>query len=164
MGKKAQARGRSKPGTSVALPEWLNSTAAIATAAIALLIAALLAWCSRERLRLDPDQKVYVENQPVLGDGAGEGALDQCRSIAPDLADKPDAPNVKVCGTNITATFFLMKECKPYYKHSKTLGSCNASMPANTCESWGPSDDPRFGNYQSYRIELCSSAMLENAS
>eukprot|EP00747_Dinoflagellata_sp_TGD_P157810 gnl/TRDRNA2_/TRDRNA2_177770_c0_seq9.p1 gnl/TRDRNA2_/TRDRNA2_177770_c0~~gnl/TRDRNA2_/TRDRNA2_177770_c0_seq9.p1 ORF type:complete len:134 (+),score=25.73 gnl/TRDRNA2_/TRDRNA2_177770_c0_seq9:84-485(+) len=109
----------------------------------------------RQRLTLDNNQKVYIENQPVLGAGAGDGALNQCRSIAPQHVANPDAPAVKVCGTNIKATFYLRAQCKSYYEHQKTVGSCDESMPDNSCESWSPSDDQKFGAYQSYIVQTC---------
>merc|ERR1719223_886412 len=31
-------------------------------------------WAPKKKLSLDDNQKVYIENQPILGDGAGEGA------------------------------------------------------------------------------------------
>ena len=106
-------------------------------------------------LGLDINQKVYIENQPVLGDGAGEGALGQCRAFAEQHVSAPAAPDVKVCGTGIKATFFLRGRCTEYYEHSVVVGKCDAGMPASTCDTFGPSNDPRFGHYQSYLIEQC---------
>merc|ERR1719272_347637 len=103
--------------------------------------------------RLDINQKVYIENQPVLGDGAGEGALNVCSALAPQFVANPDAPAVKVCGTGIKATFFLRGRCEKYYEHSKEIGACDTGMPSDTCASYSPADDPRFGHYQSYLIE-----------
>merc|ERR1719236_296589 len=105
--------------------------------------------------RLDINQKVYIENQPVLGDGAGEGALNVCNALAPQFVANPDAPRVKVCGTGIKATFFLRGRCEPYYEHSKEIGVCDTGMPSETCDEFSPADDPRFGTYQSYKIEQC---------
>eukprot|EP00747_Dinoflagellata_sp_TGD_P150133 gnl/TRDRNA2_/TRDRNA2_177080_c1_seq6.p2 gnl/TRDRNA2_/TRDRNA2_177080_c1~~gnl/TRDRNA2_/TRDRNA2_177080_c1_seq6.p2 ORF type:complete len:139 (+),score=33.34 gnl/TRDRNA2_/TRDRNA2_177080_c1_seq6:83-499(+) len=106
----------------------------------------------RARLTLDINQKVYVDNSPVLGDGAGEGALDTCQDFTGTTA--------KVCGTNIKATFYLMSDCNAYCDaggscHEKTLGSCNDGLDADTCESWSTADDERFEHYQSYLIEPC---------
>ena len=104
---------------------------------VTLLVAAVGGRIStkRQRLSLDNNQKVYIENQPVLGAGAGDGALNQCRSIAPQHVANPDAPAVKVCGTNIKATFYLMNRCQGYYEHSKTLGKCDTGMPPSTCSA-----------------------------
>merc|ERR1719160_1728198 len=79
--------------------------------------------------KLDINQKVYIENQPVLGDGAGAGALNVCRSFAPQHVSNPDAPAVRVCGTGIKMTAFLLNECKGYYEHSKQIGQCDTGMP-----------------------------------
>eukprot|EP00747_Dinoflagellata_sp_TGD_P157806 gnl/TRDRNA2_/TRDRNA2_177770_c0_seq5.p1 gnl/TRDRNA2_/TRDRNA2_177770_c0~~gnl/TRDRNA2_/TRDRNA2_177770_c0_seq5.p1 ORF type:complete len:136 (+),score=27.58 gnl/TRDRNA2_/TRDRNA2_177770_c0_seq5:84-491(+) len=109
----------------------------------------------RQRLSIDNNQRVYIESQPVLGDGAGDGALDTCRALAPQHVADPASPSVKVCGTNIKATFYLMNRCQGYYEHSKTLGKCDTGMPPSTCDSYSPAEDPRFGHYQSYKIEPC---------
>lgn len=108
-----------------------------------------------EKAKLDINQKVYIENQPVLGDGAGEGALNQCRAFAPQHVANPDAPAVKVCGTGIKATFFLRGRCAEYYQHSVTLGKCDTGAAPDTCESFSPTDNAAFGHYQSYKIEPC---------
>eukprot|EP00747_Dinoflagellata_sp_TGD_P157801 gnl/TRDRNA2_/TRDRNA2_177770_c0_seq11.p2 gnl/TRDRNA2_/TRDRNA2_177770_c0~~gnl/TRDRNA2_/TRDRNA2_177770_c0_seq11.p2 ORF type:complete len:138 (+),score=29.91 gnl/TRDRNA2_/TRDRNA2_177770_c0_seq11:84-497(+) len=109
----------------------------------------------RQRLSIDNNQRVYIESQPVLGDGAGDGALDTCRALAPQHVADPASPSVKVCGTNIKATFYLMNRCQGYYEHSKTLGKCDTGMPPSTCDSYSPAEDPRFGHYQSYFVEPC---------
>ena len=67
----------------------------------------------------------------------------------------PDAPAVKVCGTNIKATFYLRNRCEGYYEHQKTVGSCNKKAPPASCETHSPADDEKFGAYQSYIIQLC---------
>merc|ERR1719478_1696417 len=106
----------------------------IILSALALHAAAL----SKTKNKLDINQKVYIETQPVLGDGAGEGALNQCNALAPQFVANPDAPAVKVCGTGIKATFFLRGRCEPYYEHSKEVGKCDTGMPSDTCDSWSP--------------------------
>ena len=102
--------------------------------------------------------QVYIENQVVLEggtDGVGAGALNKCRSFAPQHVSNPAAPVVKVCGTGIKMTAFLMNECDKYYEHSRQIGKCDTGMPPTTCDSYGPADDARFGSYQSYIIEDC---------
>eukprot|EP00812_Abedinium_dasypus_P013616 NODE_7118_length_460_cov_241.039506.p2 GENE.NODE_7118_length_460_cov_241.039506~~NODE_7118_length_460_cov_241.039506.p2 ORF type:complete len:127 (-),score=28.51 NODE_7118_length_460_cov_241.039506:62-442(-) len=124
----------------------------------ALLFSVLAVTAVNARLtasRLDINQKVYIENAPVLGDGAGEAALNQCRFFAPQHMKNPAAPEVKVCGTGIKATFFLRGRCKSYHHHQVTLGKCNTALPSTTCEAWSPSQDQRFGAYQSYLIQPC---------
>merc|ERR1740123_1299273 len=128
------------------------ATESASVAALAVPVAGSRISTKRQRLTLDNNQKVYIENQPVLGDGAG--ALGECRSLASFVAN-PDAPAVKVCGTNIKATFYLRPRCQGYYEHSKTLGQCDTGLPPDTCESWSPADDPRFGHYTSYMIDPC---------
>lgn len=107
------------------------------------------------KARLDINQKVYIEGQPTLGDGAGQGSLNKCRSFAPQHVDSPDAPHVKVCGNGIKMTAYLLGACKGYYKHSRIVGTCQSSMPPDTCDSFGPAQDASFGAYQSYKIEQC---------
>merc|ERR1740122_14360 len=128
------------------------ATESASVAALAVPVEGSRISTKRQRLTLDNNQKVYIENQPVLGDGAGDGALGECRSLASFVAN-PDAPAVKVCGTNIKATFYLRPRCQGYYEHSKTLGQCDTGLPPDTCESWSPADDPRFGHYTSYMID-----------
>merc|ERR1719231_1599361 len=110
---------------------------------------------SLRRNRLDINQKVYVENVPVLGDGAGEAALGVCQTFAPSHVADASKPSVKVCGTGIKATIFLRNRCEAYYEHSHVIGKCDTSMASTTCESLGPSNDPNIGTYQSYLIEQC---------
>merc|ERR1719191_1297867 len=107
------------------------------------------------KAKLDINQKVYIENQPVLGDGAGEGALNVCRSFAAQHVSDPAAPDVRVCGTGIKMTAYLRGECQGYYEHSKVIGKCDTGMPPSTCDSFSPAQDERFGHYQSYIIEPC---------
>ena len=56
----------------------------------------------------DSTQQVYIENQPVLGGRAGDGALNQCRSFAHQHVTKKDSPRVEVCGTG-TLYFVRLK-------------------------------------------------------
>ena len=100
-------------------------------------------------------QKVYIENQPVLGDGAGEGALNVCRAFAPQHVSNVAAPVVKVCGTGIKMTAWLRGECNAYYEHSRVIGKCDTGAPPSTCDTMSPAEDSRFGHYQSYKIEPC---------
>eukprot|EP00812_Abedinium_dasypus_P010667 NODE_4273_length_690_cov_357.296063.p2 GENE.NODE_4273_length_690_cov_357.296063~~NODE_4273_length_690_cov_357.296063.p2 ORF type:complete len:130 (+),score=46.56 NODE_4273_length_690_cov_357.296063:102-491(+) len=123
-----------------------------------VVLSALAATTATGRLateRLDINQKVFIESQAVLGAGAGQGALGKCRFFAPQHVSNPAAPEVQVCGTSIKATFFLRGRCKGYYHHSKQVGQCNTGLASTTCDSWGPSQDRRFGAYQSYIIENC---------
>merc|ERR1719364_559255 len=108
----------------------------------AIVSGAAVGFAAKEKL--DINQKVYIENQPVLGDGAGDGALNVCRSFAPQHVSNPDAPAVKVCGTGIKMTAFLRNECNAYYEHSRQIGQCNTGMPPSTCDAFSPANDPRF--------------------
>mmetsp|Transcript_80764 Transcript_80764/g.147694 ORF Transcript_80764/g.147694 Transcript_80764/m.147694 type:complete len:131 (+) Transcript_80764:85-477(+) len=105
--------------------------------------------------KLDINQKVYIEGQPVLGDGAGEGALNQCSTFAAQHVDDPMKPEVKVCGTGIKMTVFLRGRCTGYYDHSVVVGKCDSTMPASTCDTYSPGTNAEFGAYQSYMIEQC---------
>merc|ERR1719174_1532266 len=79
----------------------------------------------KRKSKLDINQKVYVENAPVLGDGAGEGALNVCKEFTDAHVANTAAPTVKVCGTGIKATVFLRGRCVGCYEHSVTIGKCN---------------------------------------
>ena len=105
--------------------------------------------------KLDINQKVYIENQAVLGDGSGEGALNECQNLAPQFVSNPDAPKVKVCGTGIKATVYLRGRCEEYHDKQWTIGACDTTQPTGTCASLSPADDARMGASQSYKIENC---------
>ena len=105
--------------------------------------------------KLDINQMVYIENAPVLGAGAGEAALNQCQAFAAQHVSNPAAPAVKVCGTGIKMTAFLLGRCEAYYEHSRQIGKCDKGAPPSTCDSMSPEEDSRFGHYQSYMIEQC---------
>ena len=114
--------------------------------------------------RLDINQKVYIENAPVLGDGAGPGTVGVCTNFAPAHVANADAPKVKVCGTGIKATIYLRGDppahwdgtgCREYYNHQWTVGKCDTGMPPDTCDQLSPADDASIGAAQSYIIEVC---------
>uniref|UniRef100_A0A7S1WDN7 Uncharacterized protein n=1 Tax=Alexandrium catenella TaxID=2925 RepID=A0A7S1WDN7_ALECA len=121
----------------------------------ATLVLAALGHDASEKSKLDINQKVYIESEPVLGDGAGEGILNTCQGFAKQHVSNPDAPHVKVCGTGIKATFFLRGRCKGYYEHSQVVGKCDSKMSSDTCDEWSPANDARFGHYQSYMVQQC---------
>jgi len=108
-----------------------------------------------KKSKLDINQKVYIENAPVLGDGQGDAALNNCRAFTAAHVANVAAPVVKVCGTGIKATVFLRGRCEGYYEHSVTVGKCNSGAPPSTCDTYSPADKAAFGHYQSYLIEQC---------
>merc|ERR1719152_938502 len=107
----------------------------------------------KRKSKLDINQKVYVENAPVLGDGVGDAALNECKGFTAAQVANVDAPVFKVCGTGIKATVFLRGRCENYYEHSVTVGKCNSGAPPSTCDTFSPGDKAAFGHYQSYKIE-----------
>mmetsp|Transcript_80822 Transcript_80822/g.147388 ORF Transcript_80822/g.147388 Transcript_80822/m.147388 type:complete len:131 (+) Transcript_80822:99-491(+) len=109
----------------------------------------------KQNNKLDINQKVYIEGQPVLGDGAGEGALNKCSAFAAQHVGDPMKPEVKVCGTGIKTTVFLRGRCEEYYTHQVVVGKCDTGMPSDTCDSFSPDIEATFGAYQSYKIEQC---------
>ena len=127
----------------------------LTTLFLGALVTSASALGTQQKLKLDDNQIVYIENQPVLGGGVGEGGLGKCMDIAPQHVANPAAPAVKVCGTGIKATFFLRGRCNKYYEHSRQIGLCQTGSPPNTCDAFSPAQDPRFGYYQSYMIEQC---------
>merc|ERR1719378_701966 len=137
---------------------------AIAKVSLAL---ALVASASALGLRgkLDINQVVYVEGQPVLGNDVGAGALNQCRAFADFMVSNPDKPEVKVCGTGVKMTVFLLGRCGEMstgaalpssgMAHTWPVGACDPKYPPETCETFSPAIDKRFGAAQSYKIEQC---------
>ena len=123
-----------------------------------------MAHNSSSSARLDINQKVYIENAPVLGDGAGEGALGVCTNFASAMVANQEAPKVKVCGTGIKATVYLRGDppahhegtgCTSYYEYQWVVGKCDTGMAADTCDELSPAVDSRVGAAQSYIIEQC---------
>merc|ERR1719463_586885 len=114
---------------------------------------------------LDMNQKAYVEGQPVLGDGAGTGSLKQCKAFADYMVSDPRKPDVKVCGTGIKMTVFLLGRCghqstgralpSSGMAATWTVGACDKGLDPKTCKEFGPGKDKRFGAAQSYMIEQC---------
>jgi len=116
-------------------------------------------------MALDINQKAYIEGSPVLGDGTGSGALNECRAFPDYMVSDPRKPEVKVCGTGIKMTVFLLGRCGqmstgralPSSGMAKqwVVGACDKGLDAKTCRSFSPGDDKRFGAAQSYKIEQC---------
>ena len=124
------------------------------------LLVLTMATCTRAVLvnssaKLDINQKVYIENAAVLGDGAGQDQLGGCHRFADAHVTNPDAPTIKNCGTGIKTTIFLRNRCEGYYEHSHVIGKCDKTMAPDTCETYGALADPHVGAYQSYKIEAC---------
>merc|ERR1719453_1108607 len=116
---------------------------------------------AKNKAKLDINQKAYVEGQPVLGDGTGEGALNVCRSFAEYMVTNPSKPEVKVCGTGIKMTVYLLGRCgegslnSANMAHQWEVGACDSGLNPKTCEGFGPDIDPRMGASQSYKITQC---------
>merc|ERR1711879_201090 len=105
-----------------------------------------------------------IENSPVLGAGAGDAALGTCKAFADTHMTNSNAHTVKVCGTGIKVTFYLRGRCEKYHTHQQVVGRCDSAMASATCDSWSPANDPKFGAYQSYLIEQCTSKLEEPSS
>jgi len=107
---------------------------------------------------LDINQKVYIEGQPVLGDGTGTCQMNTCMNIADFISRDPRKPEVKVCGTGIKMTIFLLGRCGMAHggmAKQWVVGACDTGLAADTCISFSPDVDKRFGAAQSYKIEQC---------
>merc|ERR1719188_2504224 len=125
----------------------LASALAFAAAAAGALV--------EDRSSIDINQKVYIENAPVLGDGAGDAILGKCQDFAAQHVNNPDAPEVKVCGTGIKAEVFMRNRCEAYYEHQVTVGQCDKGEASQTCVSFSPANAATFGAYQSYLVSEC---------
>eukprot|EP00397_Hematodinium_sp_SG-2012_P065538 GEMP01095588.1.p3 GENE.GEMP01095588.1~~GEMP01095588.1.p3 ORF type:complete len:127 (+),score=24.30 GEMP01095588.1:105-485(+) len=123
-------------------------------------IFSLIAACAAKHLflgtsGLDINQQVFIEGTQVLGGASGEAALNLCQTLAQSFVKEASKPNVKVCGTNIKATFYLRGRCEDYHKYQYVVGSCDTSLPSNSCQEFTPESDANFGAVQSYQIEQC---------
>merc|ERR1719261_1643855 len=119
----------------------------------ALILAFTLFGASEALIKnkLDINQKAYIEGQAVLGDGAGQGNLNVCMELADQFVNNPNAPEVKVCGTGIKMTVYLLGRCgkgsltAAKMAHTWSVGSCDTGLPASSCATGGPSSDARMG-------------------
>merc|ERR1719164_428169 len=115
------------------------------------------AFSLRNKQKLDINQVAYVEGQPVLGSGAGEGALNTCRAFAEYMVNNPAKPEVKVCGTGIKMTVYLLGRCgegslnSADMAHQWEVGACDSGMSPKTCEGFGPDIDPRMVRHKATR-------------
>merc|ERR550514_275210 len=116
----------------------------------------------RQKASLDMFQKVYIEGEPVLGDGVGFDELGACKDLLDRVVTHPNQPIVKVCGTHIKMTVFLLGRCgggalsAADMAHTWDVGACDTTKPPETCEEFSPLADKRFGAVQSYKIEQCN--------
>jgi len=128
---------------------------------LAFTQASAFSLSNKEKQKLDINQIAYIEGQPVLGDAAGQGALNQCRAFADYMINNPMKPEVKVCGTGIKMTVYLLGRCgkgslnSADLAHTWEIGACDTGMSPKTCEGFDPTIDPRMGAAQSYIIEQC---------
>ena len=114
---------------------------------------------------LDINQKVYVEGQPVLGSGTGSGSLNKCTNFAAHMVNDPRKPEIKVCGTGVKVTVFLLGRCgvmstgralpSSGMAHKWVIGACDKGLDAGTCKSESAIGDMTMGAAQSYKIEQC---------
>merc|ERR1719223_2313999 len=121
----------------------------------------LLSNRTKGMAKLDFYQKAYVEGEPVLGDGVGFEELNVCKNFLDRVVAHPNQPIVKVCGTGIKMTVFLLGRCgggalsAADMAHTWDVGACDTGAPPSTCASYGPSNDKRMGVSQSYKITQC---------
>merc|ERR1719217_1230685 len=136
----------------------------------ATLLAAVAAPANGKLLRhkaaasnkLDFYQKAYVEGEPVLGDGTGDGSLNECKDLLDRVVEHPNQPIVKVCGTGIKMTVYLLGRCgggalsAADMAHTWDIGACDTTKPPETCDVFSPAADKRFGAVQSYMVSQCN--------
>jgi len=114
------------------------------------------------KMELDMFQKVYIEGEPVLGDGVGFDELGVCKDLLDRVVAHPNQPIVKVCGTHIKITMYLLGRCgggalsAADMAHTWDIGACDTTLPPETCQEFSPVADKRFGAVQSYTISQCN--------
>merc|ERR1719263_1992347 len=112
-----------------------------------VLVLALGCSALERKARLDINQKAYIENQAVLGDGAGQDRLGKCVPLAQHFIDNPMAPSVRVCGTGIKLTVFLLGRCgegsvnSAHLAHTWEIGACDTGLDPKTCQEKSPRED-----------------------
>merc|ERR1719326_2366750 len=104
---------------------------------------------------------LMVLQTPVLGGDVGEGALNVCKAFPDYMVNNPAKPEVKVCGTGIMMTVYLLGRCgegslnSADMAHTWEIGCCDAGLHPKTCEGFDAVTDPRMGAAQSYKITQC---------
>merc|ERR550514_1095635 len=125
------------------------------------LVCSALAGLNVQKTKLDINQSVEIEGNPVLGKGTGQDRLGNCVNLAAHFVNNPNAPAVKVCGTGVKITVFLLGRCgegsltTASKAHTWEIGACDSGMDPKTCVSKSPADDKAMGASQSYRITQC---------
>jgi hypothetical protein len=111
----------------------------------------------KKRVKLDINQKVYIEGQLSIGNGE-EGSFNKCNMFPSYMVDNLDKPTVKVCGTQIKMEVFVFANCNEGYsgyRRKWTIGACDTTKPSNHCETYSPRNDSTFGASQSWEATFC---------
>merc|ERR1719359_216548 len=71
--------------------------------------------------------------------------------LADHFAANPNAPEVKVCGTGIKMTVYLLGRCgegsltAAKTAHKWEVGPCDPGLSPPTCKTYGPANVKRMG-------------------
>merc|ERR1719162_607035 len=74
---------------------------------VALIASADASLGAKQKLKLDSNQQVWIENQPILDSTVGDGALNTCRSIASQHVSNPAAPTRFISATVVRRTSII---------------------------------------------------------
>lgn len=107
---------------------------------------------NKSKLDIDLNQKVYFDFedgsgfQPVLGAGAGTNRLNVCIAMPDFAVANSNIPKVKVCGTGIKVTLYIMGRCGSTFWDSSgflgpwTVGSCDKGARPDLCQTLTPTN------------------------
>merc|ERR1719336_836470 len=101
----------------------------LAFLAVALGVSATQLSQKRSLLKKSPPGKVYFSDSEVAPSA-------ECQTVPKGMQTSSTEPRIKVCGTGIKVTAYLLNNCESYIE--KDIGACDTALPASTCVELAP--------------------------
>lgn len=86
----------------------------------------------------------------------GNNAFYHCQMLPPGVVDSMDRPTIKVCGNQVKVTVFLDSMCRGTHEYMMEIGVCDASKPANSCETQGPETSDWIMDAKTIMVSRCA--------
>jgi len=121
------------------------------------LFGAVAAFEVAQKAKLDPNQKVFINGNPVLEGVTNESAYNQCSTFSEAVQMSNQQPVIKVCGNQIKLTAHMLNRCEDH-THSNgqiQVGKCDTGAGPNDCHEVSPETHESISAFQSYKIESC---------
>jgi len=97
-----------------------------------------------------PPGKVYFSDSEVAPSA-------ECQRVPQGMQTSSTEPRIKVCGTGIKVTAYLLNNCESYIE--KDIGACDTALPSSTCVELAPGGEGAphgMQHFQSYKIGYCN--------